>query len=79
MLIEVTDTGIGIDEHEQEIIFHPFRQVDSAESRKYQGTGLGLALVKQFIELHNGTIEVESEVGKGSSFKLKVPLEQVDY
>ncbi len=78
MLIEVTDTGIGIDEHEQEIIFHPFRQVDSAESRKYQGTGLGLALVKQFIELHNGTIEVESEVEKGSTFKLKVPIEQVN-
>jgi PAS domain S-box-containing protein len=75
--IEVADTGIGIARSEQEMIFQPFRQVDSAESRKYQGTGLGLALVKQFVELHNGTIEVESEVGKGSIFKVKTPLKQL--
>lgn len=76
LLITVADTGIGIAQHEQEMIFHPFRQVDSAESRKYQGTGLGLTLVKQFMELHNGTIDIESEVGKGSTFRLRAPLKQ---
>ncbi|WP_406661154.1 PAS domain-containing sensor histidine kinase [Methanolobus sp. ZRKC3] len=75
--IEVSDTGIGISPEEQNIIFQPFRQVDSAESRKYQGTGLGLALVKQLVELHNGTVEVESEVGKGSTFKIKTPIKQI--
>lgn len=72
--IEVWDTGIGIPEDKQEIIFEPFIQLDSSLGRKYEGTGLGLNLVKQFIQLGGGEIDVESRVGEGSKFILKLPL-----
>ncbi|WP_340820515.1 PAS domain-containing sensor histidine kinase [Methanolobus sp. WCC4] len=67
--IMVEDNGIGISESNLELIFHPFRQIDSATSREFEGTGLGLALVKNFVELHGGRIHVESEPGEGSTFK----------
>ncbi len=66
--ISVSDTGIGIPPDMQEYIFSPFTQVDSSNKRRYGGTGLGLALVKQFVEMHNGKIWVKSEEGKGSTF-----------
>lgn len=66
--VSVSDTGIGIARDRQEDIFQPFKQIESSFSRKYQGTGLGLALVKEFVEMHNGCIWVESEEGKGSTF-----------
>lgn len=69
----VSDTGIGIQKKDLGTIFESFRQVDSSYTREYQGTGLGLALVKQFIELHGGKIRVESEVGKGSRFIFIIP------
>ncbi len=72
----VSDTGIGISEDDLKIIFEEFRQVDSSYSRQYEGTGLGLALTRKFIEMHKGNIWVESEVGKGSQFYFSLPTEQ---
>jgi len=63
--ISVSDNGIGIPKNKHEEIFETFKQVDSSTARKYEGTGLGLALVKKFVEMHGGEIWVESEVGKG--------------
>jgi PAS domain S-box-containing protein len=70
--ISVSDTGIGIPKYMHENIFNPFMQVDSSNKRKYGGTGLGLALVKQFVEMHGGKIWVESEEGKGSIFTFTI-------
>ncbi|HWR26128.1 MAG TPA: response regulator [Methanosarcina sp.] len=70
----VTDTGIGISEEDKQKLFKPFTQVDSSISRKYEGTGLGLVLVKKFVELHGGNISCESEVGKGTTFTFEIPL-----
>lgn len=71
--IVVEDTGIGIREKDLEKIFEPFSQVDSSYTRKYQGTGLGLALTKQFVEMHGGIIWAESEMQQGSRFTVILP------
>ncbi len=71
--IRVTDTGIGIAEEDHEKIFRPFEQVDGSMSRHYEGTGLGLILVKSMVELHGGTVAVESELDKGSTFTVWLP------
>lgn len=71
--IIVEDTGIGISEDDQKRLFQPFQQLDSTFTKKYPGTGLGLNLCKKLIELHNGKIWVESELGKGSRFKFVIP------
>ena len=71
--ISVTDTGIGIAEEDQPRIFEEFRQVGN-QSKKIEGTGLGLTLAKKFVELHGGRIWVESEVGKGSTFVFTLPV-----
>lgn len=68
VVVSVSDTGVGISPADQEMIFDPFKQVESALSRTYSGTGLGLAIVKHYVEMHGGEIKVESEVGKGSKF-----------
>ena len=73
--IEVRDQGIGIPEDELRQIFDEFYQTDSGRSAGKGGTGLGLSLTKNFVELHFGTIEVMSEVGKGSSFTLFLPVD----
>ncbi len=70
----VTDTGIGISEVDQRIIFEEFAQVESAMQRKVKGTGLGLPLSRKLAELLGGSVEVSSSVGLGSTFRLKVPL-----
>ena len=74
--ISVSDTGIGIAPGQQETIFEEFRQVGTDASRKREGTGLGLTLTKKFVELHGGTIRVESVLGKGSTFTFTLPLKQ---
>jgi signal transduction histidine kinase len=71
--IAVSDTGIGIAPEDQGAIFEEFRQVGTDVVRKREGTGLGLALTRRFIELHGGTIGVESEPGKGSTFTFTLP------
>ena len=73
----VKDTGIGIRPEDHERIFEEFRQVDNSYSRQHQGTGLGLALSRRLIELHNGRIWVESEAGIGSLFTFLLPLNPV--
>ncbi|MDO8281821.1 MAG: GAF domain-containing protein [Thermodesulfovibrionia bacterium] len=74
--ISVTDTGIGIAPGDMGKLFQPFQQLESSYTKKYAGTGLGLKLCKDFIELHGGKIWVESEVGKGSKFIFTIPVRQ---
>jgi signal transduction histidine kinase/CheY-like chemotaxis protein len=71
--IEVLDNGIGIREEDQEWIFEPFTQVDGSLSRQYQGTGLGLALVRRFVEMHGGHVRLLSRPGAGSRFSVSLP------
>jgi signal transduction histidine kinase len=71
----VSDTGIGIPEHERDRIFEPFTQLDSSNTRESQGVGLGLAIVKRYVEMLGGRVTVESEVGRGSVFSIVLPLE----
>lgn len=72
--ISVSDSGIGISEDDYERIFERFVQVDGSSSREFSGTGLGLALTKELIELHGGQIYVKSEIGKGTRFWFDLPL-----
>jgi signal transduction histidine kinase len=72
--ISIKDTGIGIPEDMREIIFQKFRQVDKSFTRSCEGSGIGLSLAKSLVEMHNGSIDVISEYGKGSEFIIKLPL-----
>ncbi|MEC9346515.1 MAG: HAMP domain-containing sensor histidine kinase [Pseudomonadota bacterium] len=69
----VRDTGIGIPPEQQQLVFEPFRQVSGVLTRTHQGTGLGLALVKAMMERHDGTIELDSTVGGGTTVTLRFP------
>ena len=73
ILFTVEDTGIGISEEDKEIIFQPFRQVDGSTTRKYGGVGLGLYIVKKLVEMINGTMRLESKLGSGTKFFIKIP------
>jgi len=72
--VSVSDNGIGVKEEDLKQIFEPFYQVDSSMTREGRGTGLGLTLVKELVELHGGRILVKSKYGKGSSFIFTLPL-----
>jgi len=74
MIIKVKDTGIGIAKEYYEVIFEPFRQESEGLGRNFEGTGLGLSITKRFVELMKGKIEVESEVGVGSTFTVRLPI-----
>jgi CheY-like chemotaxis protein len=74
----VIDTGIGIAPEHLQKLFQPFVQVDSGLNRQQEGTGLGLALVQRLADLHGGSVQVESEVGKGSRFTVNLPSKQVE-
>jgi signal transduction histidine kinase len=76
--VSVTDTGVGIAPEDQEAVFEEFRQVGTA-AKKVEGTGLGLALSRKFIELHGGRIWVKSQVGVGSTFTFTIPVQRGDH
>jgi two-component system sensor histidine kinase/response regulator len=67
-MIEVADTGIGIPMEKQHLLFEAFQQIDSSLNRQHEGTGLGLALTRQLVEMHGGTISFHSEVDAGTVF-----------
>ena len=75
--VSVKDTGVGIAEKDQQAVFEEFRQVGGDYATKQEGTGLGLALTRRFVELHGGKISLESEPGKGSTFTFTLPLTPV--
>ncbi len=70
----ISDTGIGIPKEKMSKIFDRFYQVDGSHTREQEGTGIGLALTKELVELHKGKIEVESEESKGTTFTVRIPL-----
>ncbi len=76
--ISVTDSGIGIAADDLEHLFKPFSQIDSGLARKFEGTGLGLAMVKLLADLHGGSVAVESAVGAGSQFTVWLPLRRLE-
>ena len=76
--IEVVDTGIGIAPEHQQILFQPFTQADTTSTREYGGTGLGLTITKRLVEMLGGEISFESELGKGSTFRVAVPIGTVE-
>lgn len=76
--LSVSDTGIGMKQDALSYIFEPFRQVDGSNTRKYKGTGLGLAITKRLVEHLEGSITVDSEPGRGSTFRVLLPLIEHD-
>ena len=75
-VFQIEDTGIGISPTAQTLLFEKFQQLESVRQREHQGTGLGLALTKQLVELHSGSIKVSSEVGVGSTFTVRIPMQR---
>ncbi len=78
IVFEVTDTGIGMTPAHLERLFHPFTQADDSTTRKYGGTGLGLALTRHFCQIMGGTVDVVSTPGEGSVFTVRLPLREPD-
>ena len=76
-VFSVADTGIGISEEDLETVLQPFRQVDGSLSRKYEGTGLGLPLTQQLVEMHGGHIEIDSTLGRGTVVRVVLPPDRV--
>lgn len=70
--VSVSDTGIGISDDDMKQLFHKFRQLEGSSTRRFEGTGLGLAMVKEFAELLGGSVQVESQLGKGSVFRVEL-------
>lgn len=74
VLVRITDTGIGISQEDQKRVFERFFKADRSHSRKYEGSGMGLAIVKQIVSLHKGDVRVESELGQGTTFIVTLPI-----
>jgi signal transduction histidine kinase len=74
LIIEVADNGIGIPEDEIPVLFREFVRIRRKETRNIMGSGLGLSIVKRLVDLYDGTIEVESQQGKGSLFRVVLPI-----
>ena len=74
--VSVSDTGIGIATEDQDKIFKEFSQASGVYANKQEGTGLGLTLTRRFVELHNGLIRVNSELGHGATFTFTLPIQQ---
>ena len=74
LIVSIEDTGIGIAEEYIQTIFKPFRQIDGSATRNFEGTGLGLALSKEFVEMHGGQLSVISKLGEGSCFTFTLPI-----
>ncbi|XMB85204.1 ATP-binding protein [Mycoplasmatota bacterium WC44] len=75
---EITDTGIGIEEKRIKDLFDPFIQADNSTTRKYGGTGLGLTICKELVEMMDGKISISSEVGRGTTFKFDISVNKID-
>ncbi len=75
VVVSVADTGPGIADTDRERLFRPFEQLDGSIRRRYGGTGLGLAISRSFVELHGGTMWVESELGRGTTFLFRLPID----
>ena len=73
VLFEVKDTGIGIAPEHHQVIFEKFTQIENPLTRKYGGSGLGLGFAAEIVEAHRSKIEVESELGKGATFRFRLP------
>ena len=73
-MVVVKDTGLGIPIRDLPRIFERFYRVDSARARDTGGTGLGLAIIKHVVDRHGGSVDVESELGKGSKFTIRLPV-----
>jgi CheY-like chemotaxis protein len=74
-ILKVTDTGIGINSEKQKVIFDAFEQADTSKTRRYSGIGLGLTITSRLVKVLNGDINLESQVGKGSTFTVTIPVE----
>jgi two-component system CheB/CheR fusion protein len=77
IMISVKDSGIGIRKDKQAIIFDRFRQVDQSLTRNYEGSGIGLSLVKALVEMNGGKVSVQSEYGNGTEFIIEMPIRTV--
>jgi signal transduction histidine kinase len=77
LTITVADTGIGIAAADIERVFEPFVQLDSSLARKYEGTGLGLALSRRWVQMHGGSLVLKSELGSGTAAEIRFPKERV--
>lgn len=75
--IDIIDEGIGIPESRQDAIFNAFVQADNSTTRKFGGSGLGLSITRKLVELMGGKIELQSEIGRGTTFTLRIPLREV--
>src|SRR5882724_8055319 len=78
LVLQVSDTGTGISEEQLPFIFDRFWQADTSSQRKYRGVGIGLALVKELVEVQDGSVTVTSAIGKGTQFTVRLPYEELD-